>query len=74
MGMKKKSISFFLLTVLVCLTVFELDGYQASTLCMCIAGLLWVVARRPNTVIPPVAFIAVAYALGFALPVLWPGV
>ena len=73
MSMKKKSTPFFLLTVLVCLTVFELDGYQASTLCICIAGLLWAVARRPNTVIPPVAFIAVAYALGFALPVLWPG-
>ena len=70
--MTKKSIPFYLLTVLVCITVIELDLYQASTVFICIAGLLWALAKRPNTVIPPVAFIVVAYTLGFALPVLLP--
>ncbi len=70
--MNKNFILFYLLTALVCLTVFEVDLYQASTLFICIAGLLWALAKRPNTLVPPVAFIVVAYVLGFAGPALLP--
>ncbi len=67
-----KSDYSYLLFALVALSVFDLNGYLSAVLFFLIAGVLWLIAKRPQTMIPPVAFVIVAYTLGFPVVLLWP--
>ena len=68
----KKSLHSYVLAILVLLSVFDLSGDQCAMLFLCIAGLLCWMTKQRETLIPPVAFIAVAYILAFPLPILLP--
>lgn len=68
----KKPIHFYFLAVLVSFSVFELEIRLSSLLFLGISGLVVLIAKRRNVLIPPVAFVVVAYVLAFPLPALLP--
>ncbi len=68
----KKVNHIFLLAVLVSLSIFELGGVQAAVLLICISSALWLFVKQDNVVIPAVVFVAVAYILGYSMPMLFP--
>lgn len=68
----KKPIQFYFLAILVSFSVFDLDIYLSSLLFLSIAGLVVLIAKRREVLIPPVAFVVVAYVLAFPAPALLP--
>ena len=68
----KKPVHFLLLAALLLCSVLELNSVQAAFLFLCIGGLLVSVAKQSNALIPPVAFIVVAYVFGYPIPALFP--
>ena len=70
MNVAKKDILLFMLVVLVTLSTLELNGHQGAVLFLCIAGLFWLVTKHPRMLLPPVAFIILAYILAFPIPYL----
>ncbi|MEZ5591155.1 MAG: hypothetical protein R3F53_10805 [Gammaproteobacteria bacterium] len=68
----KKNIQFFLLLMLISLSMFELSSKQSAVLFFCIAGLLAIVTKQSKTLVSPVVFVVLAYTLGFPMVVVWP--
>jgi len=68
----KKPIHFYFLAVLVSFSVFDLGIHLSSLLFLSIAGLVVLIAKRREVLIPPVAFVVVAYVLAFPAPALLP--
>ncbi len=62
----------YFLVVLVVLSGLELNGYQSAVLFVLIAGLLWQVGNPTRNLFPAVAFVIVAYVMGFPLTMLLP--
>lgn len=67
-----KDIQTYLLALLVVLSFLELTAFQASTLFIIIATLLWQIGQQPGILFPPVATIIIAYFFAYPLPMLLP--
>lgn len=68
----KRTIYTYLLAALVLFSALDLNGYLSAVLFFVIAGLLWLVDKSSKVLIPPVAFVIVAYAMGFPMMIIWP--
>lgn len=70
---KSKNINFLLLLlVLFLLSLLEMSGILAALWMVAIVCVLWILVRKENVFIPPVAFVAVAYISSFSMPILLP--
>lgn len=67
-----KEFYFYLLIGMVAFTSLPLNGYLASVLFLLIAFLLWQIEKSNNKLISPVAFVIVAYVLGFPVVMVLP--
>lgn len=70
--MNSRSPSFYFLTGICVLSVFDLNGTQAGILFVFIAVALGLQSRRKNEIVPPVLFVIVAYLAAFPFPMLFP--
>lgn len=65
---------FYLSTLmaLAVVSILDLESHQSAILLVCIAGVLSIASQKKGVVVPLVAFIGVAYVIGYAVPALWP--
>lgn len=70
--MRKKSPSLYFSSGICALSVLDLDGTQAGILFVLNAGILWLHCKKEREILPPIAFIIVAYLAAFPLSMLFP--